>query len=137
MTASPAVLPLDLDLPGLWEFAYSVALPEPGGSALPAGLDFQAAMPVPACWDDELARLRECPFWSRARFNPDHRPLDYPLGDNPPDASTPFLLGVGWYRRRLEIPAEWSGCQVQLRLGGVRLEASVWLNGRHLAHHLG
>ncbi|NLF16779.1 MAG: hypothetical protein GX595_05920, partial [Lentisphaerae bacterium] len=126
-----------LDLSGLWEFAYSVALPEPVGSALPAGLDFQAAMPVPACWDDELARLRECPFWSRARFNPDHRPLDYPLGDNPPDASTPFLLGVGWYRRRLEIPDEWSGCQVQLRLGGVRLEASVWLNGRHLAHHLG
>lgn len=136
MKAPTAALPRDLDWTGVWEFAYTTELPA-DGNGLPGAGEFCATMPVPAYWDDELDRLREAPFWSRARFNPEHRPLEYPLGDNPPDASTPFLLGVGWYRRRVDVPAAWRGRTAQLRVGGVKLEAWVWLNGARLHHHLG
>ncbi|MBT7304508.1 MAG: hypothetical protein HN849_33555 [Victivallales bacterium] len=126
----------DLDLCGDWEFGYTTDL-DSGSPALPDRKAFQATMPVPGYWDDHLGGLRPCAFWSGARFNPVHRPLDYPLGMDPPDASTPFLLGVGWYRRRFAAPAATIGGRTVLRIGGVKLEAWAWLNGQLVAHHLG
>lgn len=56
------------------------------------------------------------------------------------------LSGVGkavgpdnrlWYRRTLEVPAEWSGGRVLLHFGAVDWEATVWLNGNLLGTHQG
>lgn len=116
----------------------NVGLPEPDQMpVMPADKDFVAQMPVPGIWDDHLDRLREASFWSKARFNPDFRLLEFPMGDDPPDASLPYLLGVGWYRRTFDAPQEWKSRLVTLRVGGVRTEAWVWLNGSLIAHHLG
>lgn len=128
-------LAMDLELNGLWDFTYRS---NPGGddhALLPVPVVFPAKMPVPAYWDDHLARLQDAPFWSNARFNPDHRPLAYPLGDNPPDASTPFLFGIGWYHRQVVLPS--APRSFILRMGGVKLEAWIWLNGKLVKHHLG
>ncbi len=46
-----------------------------------------------------------------------------------------FPAGVGWYRRRITAPNELKGKRVLLEFEGVYMNADVWLNGRHAAHH--
>jgi len=104
---------------------------------LPKSEDFEAKMPVPGYWDDHLENLKDTAFWSKAIFNPKYRKGEFPLGDNPPDATLAWLLGVGWYRKILDVPADWKSRLVTLYVGGVVLEAWVWLNGRFLGYHLG
>ena len=38
-------------------------------------------------------------------------------------------VGLGWYKRTFSVPAEWSGKQVILTLGGISRLAKVWING--------
>ncbi len=37
--------------------------------------------------------------------------------------------GLGWFRRRVSIPAHWGGRRVVLRFNGINDHARVWLNG--------
>jgi len=52
-------------------------------------------------------------------------------------SSLPWVLGVGYYRRRVDIPADWAGGAAALELGGVTLQAWVWVNGKLAGHHFG
>jgi beta-galactosidase len=45
-------------------------------------------------------------------------------------------FGVGWYRRRLEVPQIMSGQAVRIEFEAVFHSASVWLNGSELGRHL-
>ncbi|MBI4024339.1 MAG: beta galactosidase jelly roll domain-containing protein [Verrucomicrobia bacterium] len=127
--------PLVLRLDGEWEFAYTA---EPGSGDPPVlPPEFSATMPVPGYWDDHLPRLRASKFWKRARFNPDFRPIEFPMGENPPDASLPYLVGVGWYRQTFTLPPAKEPQTATLHVGGVMLEAWVWINGAFAGHHLG
>ena len=45
--------------------------------------------------------------------------------------------GHAWLRHRFDVPADWAGRAVTLKLGGVNYVADVWLNGRHLGYHEG
>lgn len=47
-----------------------------------------------------------------------------------------FLHAV-WYRRTVDIPAEWAGKEVLLHFGAVDHDATVWVNGVELARHRG
>lgn len=55
------------------------------------------------------------------------------------------LSGIGvhefhdviWYRREFPIPREWAGKQILLHIGSVDYVCDVWVNGRHMAHHVG
>lgn len=55
------------------------------------------------------------------------------------------LSGIGetgfhdlvWYKRSFTIPAAWKGQRVILHFGAVDYQASVWVNGRHVAYHEG
>ena len=49
---------------------------------------------------------------------------------------TDFLEAV-WYRREAQVPAEWSGKDVQLHLGAVDHDATVWVDGTEVARHRG
>lgn len=42
--------------------------------------------------------------------------------------------GYGWYRMHVDIPAQWKGKPMRLRLGGVINEAWVWVNGNYAGH---
>jgi hypothetical protein len=44
-------------------------------------------------------------------------------------------LGGCWFRRRFEMPDEWSGGRFLLKFAGVMPEARFWLNGRYLGFH--
>ncbi len=51
----------------------------------------------------------------------------------PPDGAE----GGAWYRRAFDVPSEWIGRAVTLRLGSVNYVADVWLNGTWLGYHEG
>ena len=46
-------------------------------------------------------------------------------------------MPCGWYRRQIEIPAEWAGQQVILHFGAVHHEATVWVDGTEVGSHQG
>jgi hypothetical protein len=46
-------------------------------------------------------------------------------------------LPCGWYRRRLEVPAAWTGQRVVLHFGAVHHFATVWVNGTEVGTHEG
>ncbi len=125
-------LPLVIDLDGPWDFAYTPNHPD----TVPPDASFRATMPVPGCWDDHVDRRRAQSLWSEARLNP-AKPVSYPTQDKPPDASLPYLLGVGWYRKQIEVPADWRGRQITLQVGRVVMQAWVYVNGRAVHHHVG
>lgn len=122
---------------GNWEFGYQPVMAGGEVPILPPPSLFETTMPVPARWDDHLDRLRCTSLWPVTRFNPEYREISYPTGPNPPDASLPFLLGLGWYRRRFALsPEEAQGC-VTLRIGGATVDLWCWLNGTFIGHHRG
>lgn len=51
-------------------------------------------------------------------------------------ADVDFLHAV-WYRRRVTIPAEWSGARVLLHFGAVDHDATVWVDDVEVARHRG
>ena len=132
-TPSPGALPQVVRLDGDWDFTYSPSLNN-GQPDLPQPKAFTCTMPVPGYWDDHLSRLQMAPFWSGARFNNSRR-IDFPMGDSPPDIAMPYLLGVGYYRKFVDVPAEWNERTVTLELKGARIESWVFLNGRVLGHY--
>ena len=125
-----------LDLCGLWDFAYRADRTF-DLDTLPSDQEFCTDMPIPGYWDDHLDRLKHTSLWSRdVRFNPNYRQIEYPLGSGKPfDTSLPFLLGNGWYRRRLRIPAQWKDHVVLLRIAGAKMDLAVWINGQPIILH--
>jgi hypothetical protein len=44
---------------------------------------------------------------------------------------------LAWYRRRIEIPAEWKHSRTRLRFEAIATETDAWVNGIHVGHHIG
>ena len=122
-------------LDGDWSFAYTKYAPEPENANFPAEETYEVELPVPAYWDDCKGRLKYAKFWARdCKFNPEARRIEeFPLGgQKPPDASLPYLLGTGWYKKSFEVPANWENMCITLNMGGAMLDAWVWLNGEYV-----
>jgi len=60
--------------------------------------------------------------------------LSVPGTTNPPPDGEE---GGAWYRRRVDIPADWAGRSVSLRFTSVNYVADVWVNGTWLGYHEG
>ncbi|WP_168119857.1 sugar-binding domain-containing protein [Paenibacillus sp. HB172176] len=135
MSQFPKVISLD----GQWQFAYTPYEPGYEGMTPPSPDKYDVMMPVPGYWDDYTDRLKFAEFWSRdSRFNPVYRSITIPSGTgSPPDTSLPFLLGAGWYKKQFVAGADWPNGTVTLHVGGVSLEAWVWLNQQWIGHHVG
>ncbi len=125
--------PEQIDLSGPWSFCYTTE----HDTTPPPAEAFQQQAPIPGCWDDTFDQSKARRLWPDARFNPDYRSVAIPTTKPLPDASLPYLLGVGWYRRSLDVPHAWRDRQVTLHVGTPVMEAWVYLNGRQIAHHLG
>lgn len=127
-------------LDGNWKFAYTMNEPDlESEDFFPKRYQYEAEMKVPGYWDDHIKNLQHARFWSRdCKFNPDYRKIEFPMGGlKPPDASLPYLLGTGWYKRTFFATDDWKNSVVNLEVGGVVLEAWVWLNKEFVGHHLG
>ena len=77
---------------------------------------------VPGCW--EAQGVGE-PGMSQ--------PWD-PLFDRIPRPINHLYMGTARYRRSVDIPADWQGKRIWLKVGGVRTEAWFWVNKQRVAH---
>ena len=123
--ATPTVIPLE----GEWEFfctpksfAPDAPLPDPGL--------YTARMTVPGYWDDHYDLIRETRSFDRsARTNPRYRPFSLPMGELTPDATTPFLVATGYYRKLIRFAPGSRPAGVALELGPAVWGATVYCNG--------
>jgi beta-galactosidase len=73
------------------------------------------------------------------RHLPGHDDSDWPFltvpgtTNPPPDGEE----GGAWYRRRVDVPADWAGRAVSLRFASANYVADVWVNGTWLGYHEG
>ena len=49
----------------------------------------------------------------------------------------PTIEGVGFYRKRFNLPADWAGQVLRLHFGGASYAVTVWLNGCFVGSHEG
>ncbi|MBN1372138.1 MAG: hypothetical protein JW987_09355 [Anaerolineaceae bacterium] len=85
-------------------------------------------------------------------FDPEDKGLESGLRERPlngtievPFAPESTLSGIGdvdfhdavWYRREVQIPAEWAERKVMLHFQAVDYDTSVWANGQEVARHRG
>src|SRR5258708_2777688 len=74
----------------------------------------ESTIQVPGSWEEQgygnIPATRPLGAWSKSR--------EY--------------VGVAWYARELDIPAEWAGGTVQLILKGVRWQSRLWLDGQEI-----
>jgi len=52
------------------------------------------------------------------------------------DSGASGYLGVAWYRRDFEVPAEWAANAVRVEFEAVYHSAVIWLNGKRIGEHL-
>lgn len=57
--------------------------------------------------------------------------------ETPASGIAAHWLQTAWYRRTFTVPTVWSGQRIVLHFGAVHHEATVWVNGTEVAHHLG
>ncbi|MEU8789673.1 glycoside hydrolase family 2 TIM barrel-domain containing protein [Streptomyces sp. NPDC048643] len=53
------------------------------------------------------------------------------------DGGANYYRGVGWYRRRVTVPAALAGKMLFLQFAGANQVADVWIDGTHLGQHQG
>ncbi len=89
-----------------------------GGPEQAAAADFDdtgwRALDLPHDWSIELERRPDAPSGSQGGF---------------------FIDGVGWYRKHLDVPADWGDRHVEIEFEGVYRDAEVWCNGHYLFRH--
>ena len=146
----------DISLNGPWRFAYTSKLspakvierftvaviikPQP---RVPKEDQFALDLEVPGYWDDQLSYLPDTPWGSNMSYYegsnavPIHFP--YPRSGRPrhPDAGLPHIVGVGWYKKTLQVPEEWRNRTVTLHVGGARIVTYCFLNGIYIDKHHG
>ncbi len=73
------------------------------------------------------------------QFQADRLPAGLPIGVPGCWEAETGLRGIvtAWYRRRVDVPADWRGSRVVLVFGAVMYHATVFLNGRRLGEHEG
>lgn len=149
-------LAAEISLNGPWRFAYANALsrakvaekftvavmikPPP---RVPEADQFALDLQVPGYWDEQLSYIPEAPWGNNVSYyegtgsSPIRFP--YPRSGRPrhPDAGRAFIVGVGWYKKAVEIPTEWQGRVVTLRVGGARIETHCFVNGIYIGMHHG
>jgi len=85
-----------------------------------------------------LDRFKEASWWRQVQFNPDYKPPIFHFENmRSPDASLPFICGVVWYRRSIDVPADWRGRTVTLLVGSAMMDSYVFVNGRFVQRHFG
>ena len=119
-----------ISLDGTWEFYYSPEKFVPAWGTLPPREKFTGRMVTPGYWDDNYELFDEEDFFGRpARFNPDYRPLHFPMGTTLfPHACTSFLIGSGFYRKCVSAEIA-EGERVMLTVGPAMWSSAVYCNG--------
>ncbi len=146
----------DILLNGPWRFAYTnssspaevverftVAVMIRPNPQLPTDDQFALDMQVPGYWDNQLGYIPEAPWGNNVAYygGSDAHPIRFPYRGSGrprhPDAGLPFVAGVGWYKKQFDVPRDWDGRTVILRVGGARVDTYCYLNGVYMDMHHG
>lgn len=123
-----------IDLSGKWEFTCR---PEPRTPNEKYPETFPGYMMVPGFWDDHYELFDYTDDFDRnARFNPEYRPIHFPMGQVTPDASKPFIIGSGYYRKKFSI-ANVGNCCALLTVGPAVWGSEVFCNGASAGYNSG
>jgi beta-galactosidase len=123
-----------IDLSGEWEFRMD---PEDRGRAekwFEPGAVFDRKIRVPGAWNaqgvsfESEKLLRE---YEQRRLNGSN----LPGVDRESEKLFSVFPGPAWYRRTIEIPADWQGKVPWLVFGGVHRYADAWVNGEFAGSH--
>ncbi len=125
-----------LDLCGKWELVYSEDFPS-ADSTLPDFSKPYIIDAVPGYWEDMIPSLQMAPYWDQVKFNPEFRPLSYPMTGNVPDMVLDTIVGCFWYRRNVLIEACDTPKSVFFKCGGVQNHGVLWVNGSFAGEHFG
>ncbi|OGH56668.1 MAG: hypothetical protein A3G34_05135 [Candidatus Lindowbacteria bacterium RIFCSPLOWO2_12_FULL_62_27] len=109
--------------------------------AAPAMADAMSALKASILSINHAWRFRPDPHdtglrdeWFRTDFD-DSRWSMIDAGKTWESQGFPEYDGVGWYRKRIDIPADWKGTIVRLAASGVDDEYDVYVNGTFVRHH--
>lgn len=123
-----------IDLSGSWEFTCRPESRTPG-ETYPE--NFPGSMIIPGFWDDHYELFDYTDDFDRnARFNPEYRPIHFPMGQVTPDASKPFITGTAYYRKKITI-ANIDDCCAVLSVGPAVWGSEVFCNGRSAGYNSG
>ncbi len=115
-----------LSLNGTWRFRFV-------GRPADRPVGFEAGDYDDSGWD----RIRVPSNWELEGYgHPVYRDESYSFPANPPFVPADDNP-VGSYRRRFDLPADWSGMEVFLRFDGVYSAFFVWLNGAFIGYSEG
>jgi beta-galactosidase len=104
------------------EWSFNIGdLPEGKGQSTDLEDDQWREVSIPHDWSIEGQFVERRPENWHAFQQLDHR-----IGYLP--------QGIGWYRKHLFIPVEYSGKTVVIQFDGVYRDSDVWINGVHLGH---
>ena len=113
-----------LSLRGDWEFAVDPEAVGIKNDWMKPGANWSGlrTMPVPGNWESNgvgepgISTTWDCKW--------DHAPT--PLRN--------IYIGSAWYRKNVNIPENWNGKKVWLKIGGVRAQGWFWINGQPVGH---
>jgi beta-galactosidase len=79
-------------------------------------------------------------YWGHAFGNQlgnrPYTPEEYRYASDDPIPQNGAYLGVSWWGRRIDIPAEWKGKRIFLHIRGARLRAEVFLNKKLVGYSI-
>jgi len=119
-----------LDLSGRWEFSLGDTPDFTGTINLPGSLQAQGFGDEVSTETEWTARLVDRAWYTSERY------ARYRETGN---IKVPFwlqperhYLGAAWFRREIEIPADWQGKRIVLTLERAHIETTVWLDGQKI-----
>ena len=115
-----------ISLSGDWDFAlgnwflrWRMGKDEPGWDYSPTEV---RKIQVPGCWE------------AQGFGHPGPNQTWDPSWDCPSVKLRHQFMGAANYQRKFELPAEWAGKRIWLKIGGVRTDAYVWVNRKKAAY---
>jgi hypothetical protein len=86
--------------------------------------------------DVTLPTTVEQHFWGKFSSRRPYTPEEYRYAADDPVPQNGAYLGVSWWGRRIDIPAEWKGKRIFLHVRGARLRAEVFLNKKLVGYSI-
>ncbi len=92
---------------------------------------------VPAYWEDILPTLQQTFLYKKLKYNPDYKPLDYPMAAYVHDMPLPTIYGCFSYSREFTLDSLEGVCKAKLFIDGAHNTVKVWINGSYVGEHIG
>lgn len=105
-------------LNGDWDFSYTPPMAV-NTLEIPPSEQFDSKIQVPGLWDDQIESLRAAKWFPQTQFQ----------------GEVPYLVGIGWYRKEIDIPRNWRGRIITLEIRRAIGKIHIWLNRQSIGQY--